>query len=135
MSKIDLSAIAASNSEEELVIPGIGNTGFFVSIRHSSDKSVQSVDKSYQNKVLADAKKGGKKSGENLDWYKLHKLATHIAGWRWTNPEVTVAGVQPEYSPEKAIEFIKGDGPFSYYLRQLVDSAVGDDENFLAKPV
>jgi len=132
---VDLSKIVASNNEVELSIPGFGGIGFFVTLRHDSSPEVQKFVKQYQNKVMEDSRKGGKNKTANAEWYKLEKPLAHIASWRWANDQFNFNGEQPQYSREKAIEMLKGEGAFSFYLRQLVDESVADDESFLAKSV
>lgn len=131
----DLSKIVAGNNEVELSIPGFGGIGFFITLRHESAPEVQSFVKRYQQRVLEDTRKGGKNKTANAEFYKLEKPLAHIAGWRWANPEFNFNGEQPQYSREKAVEMLKGDGAFSFYLRQLIDEETSDDESFLAKSV
>lgn len=133
MQTIDLSKIIAGNNEVELTIPGIGGTGFFVTLRHDSSPEVQSFIKKYQNRVLEDTRKGGKNKTANAEFFKLERPLAHIANWRWTNPQFNFGGDQPEFSRDKAIEMLKGEGAFSFYLRQLIDEELADDESFLAK--
>lgn len=131
----DLSKIVAGNAEVELTIPGLGGVGFFVTLRHDSAPEVQSFVKKYQNRVMEDARKGGKNKSANSEFYKLEKPLAHIAGWRWANDKFNFNGSQPAYSRESAIEMLKGEGAFSFYLRQLIDEETADDESFLAKSV
>lgn len=133
--QIDLSKIVASTNEVEMTIPGYDGIGFFVSLRHTSSPEVQKFIKRYQDRVIEDSRKGNKNKAATNEWYKLESPLSRIAGWRWTKPEFNFNGSQPDFSREVAVEMLKGEGAFSFYLRQLIDEAIGDDESFLAKSV
>lgn len=132
---VDLSKIVAGTNEVQLVIPGVGEVGFYVTLRHESSDEVTKVTKQYEKRLMDVAKRG--RNGDRttlLEWYRRELLSAHVAGWRWTNPEFTFGGEQPEYSPETAKQLLFGDNAFSYYFKKLVESEVLDDESFLVTP-
>jgi hypothetical protein len=132
---MDLSSLKVGTNDVELVIPGIGETGLIISLRHESAPEVQKLNKEYQNRLMTDQRKGGHKRGTIIDWYKTEKPLVHIVGWRWTNPEFNLGGIQPQFSIEKARELLNGDGLLAYNLRGLIDDNFADEESFLGKSV
>lgn len=131
---MDLSSLVVLNREVELEIPGIGETGFFISIRHDSAPEVQKFQASYRAKSADEARKGKKgKSNELLEYFLVENTIAHIGGWRWTNPEFNIGGDQPQFSKEKAAEIIRSGSALAYYIKQLVARETDDEESFLAK--
>lgn len=128
---MDLSKLVANDLGVELEIPSIGGIGFFVILRHKSAPEVQKVSKRFRDQLADDARRGGKREKALRDEFNINYPAAFISGWRWENQKYNYKGEQPPYSPEKAVEMLKGSDVFSYYLKELIDANVGDDESFL----
>lgn len=128
---MDLSSIKTKANEVELTIPGIGATGFFLTLRYESSPEVQKVNKIFEEKIMTEARKGkrGDRSGAT-EWYKKEKILAHIADWRWTG-DANYHGETPPYSKEKAHEMLSAGDNFSYFMRDFIEDQISDASDFL----
>ena len=124
-------ASKTTNREVEFTLPDGHKTGLFLTLRPSSSKEVQKVDRQYKHRLRDASFQRNKKTAINKvqDWYEDARLIAHVANWRWSEGSDPEVG-RPEFSEQEVKEVLER-ADIGFLFREFIQDETDRYEDFL----
>lgn len=124
---MDLESIVPAPRKVPLQHPATEDeVGLTFTLKPATDPDVMAAEREWQNARLAKRKQT--LTAEALDAYRLKVLLTAVEGWEFTNPEFTIGGEQPEFSPGRLKKILTQ--PKFRWIRNWLDAELGNEGSF-----
>lgn len=129
----DLTKITPRDREVALRDPRTDKElGLLFVMRSRYSDEVREAERRWQNARFARMnKRGGSKglTAEGVEALRINLIVASVKTWRWTDPELTIEGQQPEFSPQN----LKRVMDMLPWVREFLDDELGDDAAFFSE--